>query len=116
MEARAALSRPGVANLAPNQNPVKMDIAPVTSVTGPAPTSIPSGCLFYDSAYFCCSIFVMFARSISFITSSPHQNHRPPHKKIGNLILHTPMRKKITHASITCHLLLITWKSLLLFV
>ncbi|KAH9707498.1 Mediator of RNA polymerase II transcription subunit 25 [Citrus sinensis] len=42
MEARAALSRPGVANLAPNQNPVKMDIAPVTSVTGPAPTSIPS--------------------------------------------------------------------------
>ncbi|KAH9771945.1 Mediator of RNA polymerase II transcription subunit 25 [Citrus sinensis] len=42
MEARAALSRPGVANLALNQNPVKMDIAPVTSVTGPAPTSIPS--------------------------------------------------------------------------
>lgn len=58
MEARAALSRPGVANLAPNQNPVKMDIAPVTSVTGPAPTSIPSGFLFNDSALF-------FATSLS---------------------------------------------------
>lgn len=44
MEARAALSRPGVPSLAPSQNPVKMDIAPVTSVTGPTPASIPSGC------------------------------------------------------------------------
>ncbi|KAJ4710563.1 Mediator of RNA polymerase II transcription subunit 25 [Melia azedarach] len=42
MEARAALSRPGVPSLAPSQNPVKMDIAPVTSVTGPTPASIPS--------------------------------------------------------------------------
>lgn len=80
MEARAALSRPGVANLAPNQNPVKMDIAPVTSVTGPAPTSIPSGFLYNDSALFLCNVFVMltfecdqvFARSISFITSLLH--------------------------------------------
>lgn len=97
MEARAALSRPGVANLAPNQNPVKMDIAPVTSVTGPAPTSIPSGFLFNDSALFLCNVFVMltfecdqvFARSISFITSLLHRNHHP---------------------SITFHLLPITWK------
>lgn len=51
MEARAALSRSGVTNLASNQNPVKMDMAPVTSVTGPAPTSITSGCLSYNSAY-----------------------------------------------------------------
>ncbi|XP_031249670.1 mediator of RNA polymerase II transcription subunit 25 isoform X2 [Pistacia vera] len=42
MEARAALSRSGVTNLGSNQNPVKMDMAPVTSVTGPSPTSIPS--------------------------------------------------------------------------
>ncbi|KAH7569865.1 hypothetical protein JRO89_XS05G0010000 [Xanthoceras sorbifolium] len=42
MEARAALSRSGVASLPSNQNPVKMDIAPVASVTGPAQTSIPS--------------------------------------------------------------------------
>ncbi|KAJ0094886.1 hypothetical protein Patl1_16486 [Pistacia atlantica] len=51
MEARAALSRSGVTNLASNQNPVKMDMAPVTSVTGPSPTSIPSGCLSDDSSY-----------------------------------------------------------------
>lgn len=43
MEARASLSRSGVTNMASNQNPVKMDMAPLTSVTGPAPTSIPSG-------------------------------------------------------------------------
>ncbi|KAF5745288.1 PHYTOCHROME AND FLOWERING TIME 1 family protein [Tripterygium wilfordii] len=43
MEARAALSRPGVTNLASNQSPVKMDIASVNLVTGAPPTSIPSG-------------------------------------------------------------------------
>ncbi|KAJ6431887.1 hypothetical protein OIU84_019210 [Salix udensis] len=42
MEARAALSCPGVTSLPSNQTPVKVDIASVTSVTGPAPTSIPS--------------------------------------------------------------------------
>ncbi|KAJ6891193.1 hypothetical protein NC651_024637 [Populus alba x Populus x berolinensis] len=42
MEARAALSLPGVTSLTSNQTPVKVDIASVTSVTGPAPTSIPS--------------------------------------------------------------------------
>jgi len=44
MEARAALSLPGVTSLTSNQTPVKVDIASVTSVTGLAPTSIPSGC------------------------------------------------------------------------
>ncbi|KAL4280789.1 hypothetical protein GQ457_03G012230 [Hibiscus cannabinus] len=42
MEGRAALSRPGVPSLAPNQSPVKMDMASVTSVTGTPPTSVPS--------------------------------------------------------------------------
>lgn len=119
MEARAALSRPGVANLAPNQNPVKMDIAPVTSVTGPAPTSIPSGFLYNDSALFLCNVFVMltfecdqvFARSISFITSLLHWNHHPPHKKMATwLCICEQEKEKITHASITFHLLPITWK------
>ncbi|XVF03439.1 hypothetical protein REPUB_Repub04eG0261600 [Reevesia pubescens] len=40
MEGRAALSRPGVPSLAPNQSPMKIDIS--TSVTGPPPTSVPS--------------------------------------------------------------------------
>lgn len=43
MEARAALSRPGVASLPSNQTAIKMDIASVTSVTGPPTTSIPAG-------------------------------------------------------------------------
>jgi hypothetical protein len=47
MEARAALSRPGATSLPSNQTPVKVDIASVTSVTGPLPASIPSGCLSY---------------------------------------------------------------------
>ncbi|CAN6675661.1 unnamed protein product [Malus baccata var. baccata] len=42
MEARATLSRPGITTLPSNQSPVKMDIAPVASVTGPPPTSMPS--------------------------------------------------------------------------
>ncbi|KAF2311175.1 hypothetical protein GH714_019815 [Hevea brasiliensis] len=41
MEARASLSRPGVANLPSNQSPVKADVASVTSAAGPA----ASGCL-----------------------------------------------------------------------
>jgi hypothetical protein len=46
MEARAALSRSGITSLPSNQSPVKVDMASVPSVTGPPPTSIPSGCLF----------------------------------------------------------------------
>ncbi|KAE8678361.1 hypothetical protein F3Y22_tig00111427pilonHSYRG00590 [Hibiscus syriacus] len=42
MEGRAALSRPGVPSLAPNQSPVKTDMASVTSITGTPPTSVPS--------------------------------------------------------------------------
>ncbi|KAK9934794.1 hypothetical protein M0R45_021923 [Rubus argutus] len=42
MEACATLSRPGSTTLPSNQSPVKMDIAPVASVTGPPPTSMPS--------------------------------------------------------------------------
>ncbi|XWS23274.1 hypothetical protein CRYUN_Cryun29cG0107300 [Craigia yunnanensis] len=42
MEGRAALSHPGIPSLASNQSPVKMDMASVTSVTGPPPTSVPS--------------------------------------------------------------------------
>ncbi|XP_022854372.1 mediator of RNA polymerase II transcription subunit 25 [Olea europaea var. sylvestris] len=40
MEARAALSRSGVTNLASNQSPVKMDVTSVPSISGPA--SVPS--------------------------------------------------------------------------
>ncbi|XP_017621524.1 mediator of RNA polymerase II transcription subunit 25 isoform X1 [Gossypium arboreum] len=42
MEGCAALSRSGVPSLAPNQSPVKMDMASVTSVAGTSPTSVPS--------------------------------------------------------------------------
>ncbi|XP_068332006.1 mediator of RNA polymerase II transcription subunit 25-like isoform X2 [Pyrus communis] len=42
MEARAMLSRPGITTLPSNQSPVKMEIAPVASVTVPPPTSMPS--------------------------------------------------------------------------
>lgn len=42
MEARAALSRSGITSLPSNQSSVKVDITPVTSVTGPPPTSIQS--------------------------------------------------------------------------
>lgn len=52
MEARATLSRPGSSTLPSNQSPVKMDIAPVASVTGPPPTSMPSGSLCSQYAYF----------------------------------------------------------------
>lgn len=45
MEARAALSRSGITSLPSNQSPVNVDMAPITSVAGPPPTSIPSGCL-----------------------------------------------------------------------
>ncbi|KAG6757798.1 hypothetical protein POTOM_038123 [Populus tomentosa] len=50
MEARAALSLPGVTSLTSNQTPVKVDIASVTSVTGPAPTSIPSDLLSFKTS------------------------------------------------------------------
>ncbi|TYH90598.1 hypothetical protein ES332_A13G059900v1 [Gossypium tomentosum] len=40
MEGRAALSRSGLPSLATNQSPVKMDMASVTSVTGPPPSSV----------------------------------------------------------------------------
>lgn len=43
MEARAALNRPGITNLAANQSPLKLDTAPVPPISGSAPTSIPSG-------------------------------------------------------------------------
>lgn len=52
MEASATLSRPGSSTLPSNQSPVKMDIAPVASVTGPPPTSMPSGSLCSQYAYF----------------------------------------------------------------
>lgn len=43
LEARAALSRCGVPNLPSNPSPVKMDVAPITSVAAPTLTSMPSG-------------------------------------------------------------------------
>lgn len=46
MEARAALSRSGITSLPSNQSPVNVDMAPITSVTGPPPTSIPLGWAF----------------------------------------------------------------------
>ena len=45
MEARAALSRSGITSLPSSQSSVKVDMTPVTSVAGPPPTSIQSGCL-----------------------------------------------------------------------
>ncbi|KDP29373.1 hypothetical protein JCGZ_18294 [Jatropha curcas] len=42
MEARTALTRPGVSNLSANQSPVKMDVSSVPSVAGPPPPSISS--------------------------------------------------------------------------
>ncbi|GMI75378.1 mediator 25, PHYTOCHROME AND FLOWERING TIME 1 [Hibiscus trionum] len=42
MEGHAALSHPGVPSLAPNQSPVKIDMASVNLVTGTSPTSVPS--------------------------------------------------------------------------
>ncbi|GMI75376.1 mediator 25, PHYTOCHROME AND FLOWERING TIME 1 [Hibiscus trionum] len=42
MEGHAALSHPGVPSLAPNQSPVKMDMASVNLVTETSPTSVPS--------------------------------------------------------------------------
>lgn len=42
MEALAALSRAGMANLPLNQSPVKMDVTSVLPVSVPPPTSIPS--------------------------------------------------------------------------
>uniref|UniRef100_F6HFQ0 Mediator of RNA polymerase II transcription subunit 25 n=1 Tax=Vitis vinifera TaxID=29760 RepID=F6HFQ0_VITVI len=42
MEARAALSRPGLSNMTANQSPVKMDIASVPQVSAAPPASIPS--------------------------------------------------------------------------
>lgn len=42
IEARAALSRAGLTNLAPNQSPVKLDATSVPPVSGPPSTSLPS--------------------------------------------------------------------------
>lgn len=47
MEARAALSHPGISNVTSNQSPVKVDVAPapVTSVGGQSGPTISSGML-----------------------------------------------------------------------
>ncbi|XP_042503107.1 mediator of RNA polymerase II transcription subunit 25 [Macadamia integrifolia] len=42
MEARAALSHPGITSLTSNQSPVKMDAASIPAVSGTPPTSVPS--------------------------------------------------------------------------
>ncbi|XP_075484469.1 mediator of RNA polymerase II transcription subunit 25-like isoform X2 [Primulina tabacum] len=42
VEARSALSRPGMTNLPSNQSPVKMDAAPVPSISATPPVSVPS--------------------------------------------------------------------------
>ncbi|KAK2971547.1 hypothetical protein RJ640_017916 [Escallonia rubra] len=42
IEARAALNRSGMANLASNQSPVKMDVTSVPPVSGPPSTTMPS--------------------------------------------------------------------------
>lgn len=56
VEARAALSRPGITSLPANQSPVKMDISPVVPVTGPPPTTTPSGP--HSLAYICLILFI----------------------------------------------------------
>lgn len=61
MEARAALSRPGITNLPPNQNPVKMDAMPLPLVSAPLSTTAQSGdllailglCYFYPLSLLC---------------------------------------------------------------
>lgn len=52
MEARAALSRPGITSLPSSQSPVKMDIAAVPPVSGPPPPTVPSGCCMLTPLYF----------------------------------------------------------------
>ncbi|XP_047330433.1 mediator of RNA polymerase II transcription subunit 25-like [Impatiens glandulifera] len=49
MEARSALSRPGVACISSSQSPVKMDMPSVAPVSGLPPTSISSGALMNGS-------------------------------------------------------------------
>ena len=66
LEARAALGRSGVPTLPSNQSPVKVDLAPVTSISGPPPTSMPSGCLFIQS-----SLFHYFENSILLCQQKP---------------------------------------------
>lgn len=57
VEARTALSRPGGIN----QNPVKVDIAPVASAPGPAQASIPSGSNYYFIlTYDCYLLYELF--------------------------------------------------------
>lgn len=60
LEARAAFNRAGVPSSASNQNPVKMDMAPITSVTGPPPTSMPSGYLLWSNwfSFFSSMVYV----------------------------------------------------------
>lgn len=65
MEACATLSRPGITTLPSNQSPVKMDIAPVASVTGPPPTSMPSGLQSICCPLFQCKIFGSFFSSVN---------------------------------------------------
>ncbi|THG00172.1 hypothetical protein TEA_003365 [Camellia sinensis var. sinensis] len=72
MEARVALSRPGTTNLAPNQSPVKLDIASVPPVSGPPSTSVPP-------AKNCGAILL-----ISFVTvNGPIMNRQPI--SVGNI-------------------------------
>lgn len=48
MEARASLSRPGVANLPSNQSPVQADAASVTSAAGPAASGCLCNCIYFS--------------------------------------------------------------------
>lgn len=120
MEARAALSRPGVANLAPNQNPVKMDIAPVTSVTGPAPTSIPSGFLYNDSALFLCNVFVMLTKCLQglLVLSLPYFTETTTHpiKKWQLDFAYVNRKKRRLHMHQSLSICCLSLGSLLLFV
>ena len=51
MEARAALSRPFIGSMAPNQNIVKLEGNPAPPIQGPT-ASIPSGCYYLFEPFF----------------------------------------------------------------
>lgn len=78
MEARAALTRPGITNLAANQSPLKLDTAPVPPISGSAPTSIPSGSLYlfiylfiFFPLYIRYSVFVLLLKEYFALSDNP---------------------------------------------
>ncbi|KAL0380740.1 UNVERIFIED_CONTAM: Mediator of RNA polymerase II transcription subunit [Sesamum angustifolium] len=74
MEGLAALSRPGMANLPSNQNPIKMDVTPVPPISGPPPASGASGANHCDLWDWACISTYFFCFSSPFSTCSELAN------------------------------------------